>query len=711
MVRFASELALLLTTIMVAVSLGCEQTPDSETPPTGMQSPSNQALALLTLTDGEVTEETLVVVDQVLLTIAEGATDDQLDALLDRVDGEHPDWGLTRVGGVEMIRLSQLAFDNLGRAADEQAARLEAVIARLEGESFVTAAAPNHLMSTSWLVENDSDDNTILINQERCAYAAVDYYQAYAVFQEILPHVPLSDVTVAVVDTGIDVATGEFDDIGPRLQAITPASPVRDRWSQHGSGVAGIIAADIDGQGVNGIALPFLGDRLSMQFVSLDPYTYEQIAALLPGEEVSEDFALAPLGTMLDGVAAAVRGGADVVNLSLGLARSDGAPPVYIRSIRQMWWDAVTHPDARNTLFVAAAPNYDIMLTGQNTAPAGLTDPATRAGPDNLLTVGGVESCNPTRRWSSSAHGDLVEAAAPATGVRAVYNNSVRIATVNGNSFAAPMVSAIAAIVHSINPGTLRGAALKNLLLSDPASLPVEPPFEAVRPTLMFAVGRAILEHGTSSAEVDRILDNLGGRADNVPDPTGWVSNRAFGHSELRVSGPGYNTHNDIFGEDSLAEGMTHTNYGVVGPGSLNVVLSAGQDALALVVVAPFQLRRAYAIGVDAEAKLTAGGVGGDFVGGDASGSVTFTDCELTTRSLALDHFGGPLAGPFDMLVYIQVQGSATGTDVGAINSTPPQEDVPYQFSANFETAFQLINPPASWMTLWEQECAGGFGP
>jgi hypothetical protein len=177
------------------------------------------------------------------------------------------------------------------------------------------------------------------------------------------------------------------------------------------------------------------------------------------------------------------------------------------------------------------------------------------------------------------------------------------------------------------------------------------------------------------------------------------------------VSGPGYNTHNDIFGEDSLAEGMTHTNYGVVGPGSLNVVLSAGEDALALVVVAPFQLRRAYAIGVEAEAKLTAGGVGGDFVGGDASGSVTFTDCELTTRSLALDHFGGPLAGPFDMLVYIQVQGSATGTDVGAINSTPPQEDVPYQFSANFETAFQLINPPASWMTLWEQECAGGFGP
>jgi hypothetical protein len=697
--------------MMVTLSLGCEQTPNREVPVTGVLSPSNEALALLSLTDGEVTEETLVVVDQVLLTVAEGTADDDVDGLLDRVDGEHPDWGLTHVGTVEMIRLRQLAFDNLGRAADEQAARLQAVIARFESEPFVTAAAPNRLMSTFFLVEDDSDDNTILINQERCAYAAVDYYQAYAVFQEILPHVQLNDVTVAIVDTGIDLTTREFDDIAPRLQLITPASPVRSASSGHGTAVAGIIAADIDGEGVNGLALPFLGDRLSIQFVFLDPYTYEEIAALLPGQEVSEDFALAPLGNMLAGVTAAVTSGADIVNLSLGLARADGAPPVYIRSIRQMWWDTVTHPDARNTLFVAAAPNHNIALTGQNTVPAGLTNPAGGARPDNLLTVGGVDSCNPTHRWSSSAHGDLVEAAAPATGVHAVRNNSARYAPVNGNSFAAPMVSAIAAIAHSVDPGTLRGAALKNLLISDPASLPVEPPFEAVRPTLMFSAGRAILAHARSSPEVDRILDSLGGRADGFPDPTGWVSNRAFGRSELTVTGPGYNSHNDISGEDALLQAMTGTNAGVLGAGFFDLNLSAGSDVLALVVVAPFRLRHPYTIGMEAEAKLWAGGVGGDFISLDESGTVTLTDCELTTRSLPLDHFLSPVSGPFDELVFIQLQGNATGTVVGDINSSPPQLDVTYQFSASFETAFMLWSPPAAWMTLWEQQCAGGFGP
>lgn len=707
----SNALAILATVAAVASASACESSPGSETQVARIMSPSNEALALLRLTDGEVTDEVLVVADQVLLTVEEGTSDHTVDALLDRIDGEHPEWSLARVGGVPMIRLTQLAFDNIGRAAEDQAERLEAVIARLETEPFVTAVAPNHLLSTSWLVEDDSDDNTILIRQERCAYAAIDYYQAYAVFREILPHVPLHDVKVAVLDTGIDLRTYEFDDIGPRLEVVTPPSPVRARWSQHGTGVAGIIAADIDGAGVNGIALPFLGDELSMQSVFLDPYTYEQIAAILPGQDLSQDLALAPLGNTLDGVAAAVRGGADVVNLSLGLALPNGDPPQHIRSIRQMWWDIVTHPDARNTLFVAAAPNYDIRLTGQNTAPAGLTDPATGARPDNLLTVGGVESCNPTERWSSSAHGDLVEAAAPATGVRVVYNNSAGYTAVNGTSFAAPMVSAIAAIAHSVDPGTLRGAALKNLLISDPASLPVEAPFQAVRPTLMFAAGSAILAHGPSSTEVDRILDNFGGLADNIPDPTGWASNRAFGQSELSVSGPSYNTHNDIFGEDTLAQGMTHANYGVVGPGAFNVVLSAGSDVLSLVVTAPFQLRHAYTIGTEAQAKLTAGGSGGDFVGTDASGTITIIDCELTTRSLPLNHFGSSLAGPYDMLVYIQLEGAASGTDVGAINSVPPQTDVTYQFTASFETAFQLINPPADWMTLWERECAGGFLP
>ncbi len=677
-------------------------------------SPSDESLALLELVDPEGnSEEVIVVSDQLLVALADGVTTAEIDTLVETVAGEQPDWGLQVIGRVAMTGLTQLAFDNLDRPASEQAARLQDAVARFESEAIVSAVSPNHLLEMSVLVEDYSDDNNILQHTERCAYSVVDYYQAYAVLDDILQHVPLTDVTVAVVDTEIARSTGEFDEIAPRLTEITAPQPVRPNFVGHGTAVAGIIAADDGDDGLNGVALPFLGSRLSMQFVFSDPYSYQQISEMLPGAEVSEAILLAPLGNVLAGIGQAVTRGADVVNLSLGSARPDGAPPAHIRAMRQMWWDTLTHADARNTLFVAAAPNHPIELTGFNSAPGGLTDPATEATPDNLLTVGGVSACDPMQRWSGGAHGDLVQAYAPAETVAVLQLSPGPWVGAVGNSYAAPFVTSIATLARSVAPNT-SGAQLRDLLLADPASLPVSPDDTGdggVRPTLMFTVGHAILQHAPDNASVNELLDNIGGAADDVPDSVGWVCNKHVFTGHLAVDGPEYDSAQDIPRSEVVVNGTSMLNHGWIDPATLSLNLSVGEVQMGLQVTTPLHLGQSYPIGGLASVELDAPAPDGVFKGAGTSGTLTLSECELTTRSLPLDHFGSPEAGPYEQLVFIQFEGEFEGSALGEIDSEPPQTDVTYEFSGRFNTAFSLIFPSASEMARWEQICEGGFTP
>lgn len=175
-------------------------------------------------------------------------------------------------------------------------------------------------------------------------------------------------VTVAVVDSGVDKDHPEFAgrldtanaaswiDCGP---GVPPPCSDPDTWDDvngHGTHVAGVVAAALDGVGVAGVA---------------------RDATILPVRVLDEEGS----GSFED-VAAGIRyaadAGAEVVNLSLG-----GLPVVTqlvgVTGLDEGFLDAIAYAEAQGALVVVAAGNDTFPLCGTETLvlPSGLCVGAT----------------------------------------------------------------------------------------------------------------------------------------------------------------------------------------------------------------------------------------------------------------------------------------------------------------------------------------------
>ena len=140
----------------------------------------------------------------------------------------------------------------------------------------------------------------------------------------------LADITVAVVDTGIDPTNPEFRDgegtsrITGGYNAIIGEPSTFDDDYGHGTHVAGIIGSAHDGTGIKGLAP-------TVKFLSVKVLRAE-------GWGTNEEIA--------DGICWAADNGADVINLSLGgWGRS------------QVIQDAVDYANEQGTIVVAAMGN------------------------------------------------------------------------------------------------------------------------------------------------------------------------------------------------------------------------------------------------------------------------------------------------------------------------------------------------------------------
>lgn len=217
------------------------------------------------------------------------------------------------------------------------------------------------------------------------------------------------DVTIAIVDTGIDLAHVEFAGriVGGRLgkgRDFVNADDVAQDDDGHGTHVAGIAAAASDNAtGIAGVA-----PRCSIMPVKvLDAH----------GEGTSFDVA--------EGIKWAADEGADVINLSLQFETYPGA----------VLLNAVRYARAADALVVAAAGN-----TGQETAY-----PAAFPG---VLGVSAVTTAHAIADFSSRGRG--IDLAAPG-----VWVWSTRLGggftPMQGTSMAAPFVSGVAALVRSLD--------------------------------------------------------------------------------------------------------------------------------------------------------------------------------------------------------------------------------------------------------------------
>ena len=220
-------------------------------------------------------------------------------------------------------------------------------------------------------------------------------------------------VTIAIVDSGVDPGHGDLnaDRILPCKNYGSSETGV-DTW--HGTFVAGIIAAQLNnGTGIDGMTPE----------VTILPVT-------VTSNGVSDAF------TAIRGIDYAANHGADVINLSIG---GDNDSSFLERTCRNAAKSGV--------ILVASAGNYK---DGETSSPANVVYPA---GYDCVVSVSGCRQTadGPVFDEAYSYYNDRVDVCAPGTKIRSLYLNS-GTAVASGTSFAAPMVSAMAAVAKQTNP-------------------------------------------------------------------------------------------------------------------------------------------------------------------------------------------------------------------------------------------------------------------
>lgn len=213
------------------------------------------------------------------------------------------------------------------------------------------------------------------------------------------------DVTVAVIDTGVDLNHPDLRDrLLPGLNVIAQNNNPQDDVG-HGSHVAGVIAASTN----NGIGV-----------AGMTWYNSVLPVKVLDSSGSGSTYAVA------QGIIWATDRGAKVINLSLGNYAN-----------AQFLHDAVKYAYDRDVVLVAASGNDN---TGQPGYPAAYPE---------VLAVAATDSSK--RRASFSNYGDYIDVAAPGVSIASTYSGQ-QYAALSGTSMASPHVAALAALVRSVNP-------------------------------------------------------------------------------------------------------------------------------------------------------------------------------------------------------------------------------------------------------------------
>ena len=221
-------------------------------------------------------------------------------------------------------------------------------------------------------------------------------------------------VTIAVIDSGVSADNTDFipEHILPYFDYYNNENGV-DIW--HGTFVTGLIAAQVDnGIGIDGAAPD----------VNILPIT------ITKGGKSDTAVAIQALDY-------AVKQGADIINLSIGGSKST-------RSLERACQEVV---DA-GVIIVAAAGNYEKDAT--DFSEKNIIYPA---GYDCVVGVSGVKATvdGPVFDDTYSYFNNKVNVCAPGTNIKSLYF-ALGTASASGTSFAAPIVSSMAAIAKQVNP-------------------------------------------------------------------------------------------------------------------------------------------------------------------------------------------------------------------------------------------------------------------
>ena len=228
-------------------------------------------------------------------------------------------------------------------------------------------------------------------------------------------------VTVAVIDSGVDSTHVDLQgQVLPGLDLVDPKGDGDTDLVGHGTTVAAIIAGKDDANGVIGIAPK---------------------AKILPVRVLDQENRYDDALIVAKGVRWAVDHGARVINLSLG---GSGSSPALAA--------ALDYAFAKDVVVVACTGNASASES------SGVWYPAREPG---VIAVAGMERSGDTL-WSGSITGPETVVTAPAT--QLVGARPAGYWRVQGTSFAAPMVSATAALIRSRWPTMSAGDVVNRIV-------------------------------------------------------------------------------------------------------------------------------------------------------------------------------------------------------------------------------------------------------
>jgi len=272
-------------------------------------------------------------------------------------------------------------------------------------DEHVLAAGPNDRVQTA-----EGLQSSVAFSEGIRAWGAVADQRAFARTGAVGSHriATGEDVRVAILDTGIDLDHHALVDVlEPGIEPGETTAPGNDRPDLVDSNGDGIVDGALGhGTHVAGIVHAMAPD-----------------ARLIPVRVLDSD-GVGDVFRVARGIVLAVRAGANVINLSLGLARE--APAIAA---------AIDYARNAGAVVVAAA--------GNDATP----DVEFPASYPPVVSVAGTDAED--RKSAFSDYGAAVDIAAPAEAILSTYWNG-SYARWSGTSMAAPFVSGTAALLYSL---------------------------------------------------------------------------------------------------------------------------------------------------------------------------------------------------------------------------------------------------------------------